>query len=210
TGPLAAVVVVPSSAASFSLRAFCSSLALTIANAIVVATIAAKSAINPSMTARFGGNRSAPRIPTNAISTAAATSTMPMTKKKSPFIRRGSYPEACSGRVGEAPARAHRLVGELERIAAPDEQPERPLALRLGGAAEPAIVKQRDGAAELSPVVVRGERRIDLVAGNPAAFERGRDPVGAPAGELALVLRIAAGRGPGRGPPPPPPPRAQP
>ena len=45
-----------------------------------------KRAITPAITARLGGNESAPRIPTKANSTARATRTIPMTKKKLPSI----------------------------------------------------------------------------------------------------------------------------
>jgi hypothetical protein len=86
------VSVVPSSFASSSFRLSCSSTDLTIANAIVVPTIAMNSTVTPSITPRFGGNESLSRIPTKETARAASTSTPPITKKKLPSIRRESYP----------------------------------------------------------------------------------------------------------------------
>src|SRR5829696_711401 len=192
-----------SSLASSSLRLSCSSFDLTTANAIVAATTTAKRPVTPTSSARLVGNRSLSRMPRKARPTAAITRTIPSTKKKLPSIRRGSYPwgrpevrsgSAKSGRLAKAPLRRpDGVVGEVQRIAAPDQEAEGTLAFPLRATAHAPANKQRSRPLELRLLILAAERRVDVLSRDTPPRERPLDPIRPPTGQQPLVIGVAAG-----------------
>src|SRR5215211_9410051 len=124
---------------------------------------------------------------------------MPVTKKKSPSIRRGSYPDGvrqrpapASGRLPEAPLGGpHGLVGEFLRVTAPDQQRQAAPALTLRIAPDPSLTQQGDRPVEFPRLVLPRQRRLDVLARHAPALQRVGDPLRAPTRQLALVGRVA-------------------
>ena len=130
---------------------------------MVVPTITTNRAITPRSTPRFGGNDSLPDA--HERDHHGGEHQHAADHEEEVAVHSGADPTPARSR---SRARcAHDLVGELERVSAPDQQSQGALSLALVVAAHAPIVQQRHGPLELGLGVLALERSLDVGRATP-------------------------------------------